>query len=79
MITELIYISDWMCLRQSLSRVGDLSCGGLDEYIYISLFCNKTLLPLFYYNNENIYFLLWSITWANIESFHPHPPGGGQH
>jgi hypothetical protein len=41
--------------------VGDLSFGGLDEKIYNSLFGNKTTLILghsFYYNNENIYFLL---------------------
>jgi hypothetical protein len=39
--------------------VGDLSCGGFDENIYITLFCNKTHLHLSYYNNENVYFLLF--------------------
>jgi hypothetical protein len=57
MITELIYQTESVKVYQ---KVGDLSCG-LDEYIYISLFSNKTLLSFghsFYYNNENIYFLL---------------------
>jgi hypothetical protein len=83
-----------------------LSCGGLDEYIYISLFCNKTLLSFshsFYYNNEKYIFYYEVLLGQsrtingpsdfhqkekmkkrknipkNIESFPPHPPGGGQH
>jgi hypothetical protein len=56
MITELVYQTEHVSVKV-YQRVGDLSCGGFDEKIYISLFCNKTLLSFghsFYYNNKNI-------------------------
>jgi hypothetical protein len=42
MITKLIYQTEHVSIKV-YQKVGDLSCGGLDENIYISLFCNKTL------------------------------------
>jgi hypothetical protein len=57
MITELIYQTEHVSIKVCQGWE-TMSCGGLDENIYISLFCNKTRLHSSYYNNEKIYFLL---------------------
>jgi hypothetical protein len=56
MIIELVYQTECVSIKV-YQRVGDLSYGGLDEYIYISLFCNKSLCNLAYVLLQNIFFL----------------------